>query len=151
METLVMIAMDPDDFDGVEFFYFPDKIRTSDQINWTAQETTIGVKPLFYANREPRKLEFEELWLDNTESGESLALKIVELRRLFEETKFGTPTKLLIGWGTERYEVCVLETMTIEEVFFSTENEPLRAKVSMTLLEIQFEGVTTSSVRVIDE
>jgi hypothetical protein len=161
MGKLIMVALDLENFadvpfsiegfKGIEFDYFPTEISTTDRINWNPQDTTIGVKPLFYANREPRKLQFDKLILDSTATGESLAEKILQLRKLYEETKSGTPTKIVVGWGLGRAETVVLEELTVKETFFSDEEEPLRAEISMSFIEVQDEVQTTTSVRILDE
>jgi Contractile injection system tube protein len=161
MGKLIMVALDPenfadvpfsiDGFKGIEFDFFPEKISTTDRINWNPQDTTTGVKPLFYANREPRKLQFDKLVLDSTDTGESLAEKILQLRKLYEQTKLGVPTKLVIGWGLGRAETVVLEELTIDETFFSTDEEPLRAEVRTSFIEVQDEQNDTTSVRILDE
>ena len=118
------------------FQFFPQTVSTKDRANWSPQETTIGVKPLFYANREPRTLDFPELWFDNTDNNQSLTPTIKELRGLFEENDKGTPPVLLAAWG-DRNERCVLVDMSIEEQFFNTEGEPIRVKISLSLLQHQ--------------
>lgn len=131
------------------FQYFPANVQTVDRANWQGQETTIGVKPLFYANREPRLLDFPELWLDNTETNESLTPQIKELRKLMEETEKGTPPALLAAWG-DRNERCVLQEMTIEEKFFTTDGYPIRARIKMTLVQLQPEYSEATGVREVD-
>jgi hypothetical protein len=130
------------------FQFFPSSVTTSDRANWTAQETTIGVKPLFYGNREPRKIDFPELWFDNTDTNESLTPTIKELRALFEETEKGTPPALLAGWG-DRNERCVLEELSIEEAYFNADGEPIRARIQMSLVQLQPDSGETTNVRVV--
>lgn len=132
--------------DSFVFQYFPKENRTNNRSNWNPQETTVGVKPLLYGNRDPRQLEFHELYLDNTETNESLTPDLKKLRALMEETEGrGTPPPLLAIWG-DRNERCVLEDLTIEEIFFNTDGSPTRARISMTLLEIQPDSGETTSV-----
>lgn len=118
------------------FQFFPASLSTTDRANWIPQETTIGVKPLFYANREPRTISFPELYLDNTDTNESLTPILKELRELFSETENGTPPALLAVWG-DRNERCVMEELTIEEIFFTPEGYPIRARITLGLKQIQ--------------
>lgn len=118
------------------FQYFPASVSTTDRANWQAQETTIGVKPLFYANREPRETDFPELWLDNTETNESLTPDLKSLKSLLEETGNGTPPALLAAWG-DRQERCVLQELVVEETFFNLEGHPIRARIRLRLLQLQ--------------
>lgn len=129
------------------FQFFPSSVNTTDRANWNAQETTVGVKPLFYANREPRRIDFPELYLDNTDTNESLTERIKELRMLMEETEKGTPPALLAAWG-DRNERCVLEELSIEEKFFNPAGEPIRVLIKMGLLQLQPEFSEAVGVRV---
>lgn len=130
------------------FQFFPRRVTAIDRANWEAQETTIGVKPLFFSNREPRTIQLDELWLDNTDTNESLTPDIKELRALMEETNKGTPPPLLAGWG-DRQERCVLQELEISEEFFNTEGQPIRVKVRLSLQQFQPEGESVR-VRVIE-
>lgn len=131
------------------FQFFPANVQSSDRANWQPQETTIGIKPLFYANREPRQLNFPELWLDNTDTNKSLTPTIKELRELMEETEKGTPPALLAIWG-DRNERCVLQELSIEEKFFTPDGYPIRVLIRMSLIQLQPERNESTSVRVLD-
>jgi Contractile injection system tube protein len=134
--------------DAFVFQFFPNEVRSNDRANWIAQETTIGVKPLFYGNREPRKIDVQDLYLDNTETNESLTDDLNRLRLLLEETEDrGAPPPLLAAWG-DRQERCVLEDLTIDEVLFNTAGEPVRARIVLQLLQIQPDG-ESGGVRVV--
>lgn len=129
------------------FQFFPATVSTTDRANWEPQDTTIGVKPLFYANREPRSIEFPELYLDTTTTNASLTPQIKALQSLFEETANGTPPKLLAAWG-DRHERCVLQELTVEEIFFHREGHPIRARIRMTLQQVQGDSSEATSVNV---
>ncbi len=129
------------------FQIFPATVETTDRANWEAQNTTIGVKPLFYANREPRTIEFPELYLDSTDTNQSLTGEIKELRALFEETAKGTPPALLAAWG-DRNERCVLQELTIEEIFFNRDGHPIRCRIKASLTQIQPDSNEATGVSV---
>jgi hypothetical protein len=131
------------------FDLFPRGVATADRANWQPQETTLGVKPLFYANRDPRQITVEEVYLDSSDTGQSLTPEIKALRALLEETARGTPPPLLAAWG-DRQERCVLTELNIEEEFFNPDGDPIRAKVRLVLTGLQPAGERTSS-RVIDD
>lgn len=119
------------------FKFFPQRVSTVRHANWAQQDVTIGTKPIYYSNRDPKKITLEELWLDNSgTTGESIAPDIAGLFALLDETDNGSPPKLLANWG-DRQEQVVLENVTIEEQFFAPAGFPLRAKVSLELLEVQ--------------
>ena len=139
---LILINLETGDAAFV-FQFFPDTVSGSDRANWQPQEVTIGVKPLFYANREPRRTDFPELYLDNTETNQSLTGDIKRLRSLMEETANGTPPRLIAGWG-DRSEQCVLEELNIEEIFFNDGGDPIRVRIRLGLLQVQGEGESTS-------
>lgn len=123
------------------FKFFPKGNRSDDRANWEPQDTTIGTKPLFYANREPRRLSFDELLLDVSDSAfDSITEDIKALRALMTDNPdTGAPPALLAIWG-DRQEPVVLEQLTVEEQFpFGQDGSPMRAKVSLQLLETQQE------------
>jgi hypothetical protein len=121
------------------FDYFPKEIQTTGRATWEPQDITIGVKPLFYANRDPKRITVPEVMLDRTETGESIKPDIDALEELQKEVlTLGRPPALLAIWGDEQYR-CVLEEVTINRRWFSDEGNPQRASVSLQLLELQEE------------
>jgi hypothetical protein len=119
-----------------EFQFFPQRIETSRRANWQAQEVTTGTKPLFYFNRDPRRLVLNELWLDKSDKNISIKPEIDLLFALQDETRAGgTPPSLLALWG-DRQELVVLEELSVEEQFFAQQGFPIRARVNMTLIEV---------------
>ncbi len=138
--------------DAFTFRFFPESVRTTDRVNWEAQETTIGIKPLFYGNREPREIEFEELWFDSTDTNESLTTELKSLKALLDELEeTGRPPILLAAWG-DRHERCVITDLSIEEVFFHDDGHPMRAKVSLSLLQLEAEKrIGTSTVEILED
>jgi hypothetical protein len=126
-------------------FIFPTEISLSARADWRAQNITAGSKPLLYGNTEPEELRFDSLWLDSVAAGESLSpliVKLVELTKKMEGA--GTPPPLLASWGDTEF-LCVMQEVTIKEKFFNSEGKPLRAEVSMTLLELQEENQPQTS------
>src|SRR5260370_24829230 len=109
---LVLISLEP--ADTFIFDLFPNKVQNADKANWEPQDVTIGTKPLFYGNRDPRRIVLPECWLDGTEKGESITPQTNRLRKLLDETKNGTPPALLLIYG-DRQQRCVLSDLSIEE------------------------------------
>ncbi len=134
---------------SIAFRFFPPAMSTEGHANWEPVDVTTGAKPLMYFNREPLRLTVNDLWLDNMETGDSLAVDIANLLALLEETNEGTPPLLLAAWG-DRSLRCVLADVDIEEQFFAPTGEPLRAHVRLTLLEVQDETERVD-VNVIDD
>lgn len=136
MASLVLIDLESQD--SWEFQYFPNEVRSSRRVNWSPQETTIGTKPLFYENREPKQLSFTDLYLDNTDTGESLSETLKELEDFTTEEREGrgSPPAMLAVWGDRKLR-CVLQDLTVEETFFNTEGHPTRARISLELIELQ--------------
>jgi len=119
------------------FEWFPTApIELSRRANWPEQDTTIGTKPLLYANRDPRHLDVREVWLDRTDTGESIKPQMDALLALQDETCEGTPPPLLAVWG-DRQERVILEEVRFEEVFHAPAGHPIRARCSLTLKEVQ--------------
>lgn len=125
------------------FRLFPREIETEGQSNWQPQDVTIGTKPLFYANREPLRHRINDLWLDNTHTGDSIAPEIQQLLDLQAEfaqphsvPPRNAPPVLLAQWGDERF-ICILERVRVTRTFFTSDGAPLRANIGLELLEIQ--------------
>lgn len=138
MAELTIINLDQADGEFI-FEYFPNAVNSTDRANWNPQDTTTGVKPLFYGNREPRLVDFPELYIDSTDTGLSLSETITELQNLQVETEeTGVPPTLLAVWGDRRFR-CVLEELAIDEEFFNVDGHPTRIKVRLGLLQIQFD------------
>jgi Contractile injection system tube protein len=123
-----------------EFQFFPQRISTDGRTNWPAQDVTTGAKPLFYMNREPRRITISDLYLDKSDRNESLKPQIDALFALQAETAQGTPPLLLAIWG-DRQERVVLEELTVDEEFFAPSGVPIRARVSLTLTEVQADAL----------
>lgn len=138
----VLVLIDLSSQASFEFQYFPNSVRSQRGVNWRSQDTTIGTKPLMYENREPKKLSFTELWLDNTDTGESLTSILDELEEFCTSESDpgggsrGRPAVLLATWGDRKLR-CVLTDLTVEEEFFNESGEPTRARLSIELMEIQ--------------
>jgi hypothetical protein len=146
----VLISLEtPDSF---IFDFFPKEIQSTDRANWDEQEVSIGTKPLFYSSSQPRKISVPELVLDSTrEVGTDIGGQIDRLRKLKQETKHGAPPALLAIWG-DRQQRCVMEEVTIAETFFTPAGDPLRARVSLQLVELQEQReVVSSTVTAIDD
>lgn len=120
------------------FRFFPTEIETSRRANFEPQDVTTGVMPLFYANREGRRLAFPTLWLDNSVTGESLTPEIQELFALQNETIEGKPPTLSVAWG-DREEQVVLEEISVTENAFLSNGTPIRARLSLSFIEMQTE------------
>jgi hypothetical protein len=125
--------------DTFVFQYFPEAVELTGRANWKAQEVVTRTKPLFYGNREPQQLSFPSLWLDSSAGGGSLTPEIIQLLALQDVVKeIGTPPPLLARWGDSSFR-CVLEEVQIVQKYFSAGGVPLRAEISLTLLELQEE------------
>ena len=123
---------------GAFFFdWFPTApIELSRRANWPEQDTTIGTKPLFYANRDPRHLDVREVWLDRSDTNDSIKPQMDALLALQDETCEGTPPPLLAVWG-DRQERVILEEVRFEEVLHARPGHPVRARCSLTFKELQ--------------
>ncbi|HQZ81600.1 MAG TPA: hypothetical protein PLR83_00140 [Pyrinomonadaceae bacterium] len=128
------------------FQFFPEAIRHSERMNWSPQDTTIGVRPLFYQNTEPRQMSVNDLILDTTDDDRSLVPDLDDLRALKAENEtIGSPTPLLAVWGSQKLR-CVLQSLDIEEVYFNRDGDPTRCRIMIELLELQDDGEATSTM-----
>lgn len=124
---------------GQSFIFrrFPAEIVTTGRANWRPQDVAHGTKPLVYENREPRRLEFPELWLDNSVISESVTPEINELLALLEETQEGAPPPLAALWADRQERVVLEEVRVKEEQPFRADGAPVRARVSLVLIQVQ--------------
>jgi len=129
---------------GFSFQYFPEMVRWSEQLNWNQQDTTIGNKPLFYANAEARTLTVSDVIIDGTGDNRDITAELNDLRNLkAERDGTGMPTPLLAVWGGQKFR-CVIQSLEIEENYFHDSGYPMRARINLELIELQDSGVTTS-------
>ncbi|MCP9494292.1 MAG: hypothetical protein MSG64_07540 [Pyrinomonadaceae bacterium MAG19_C2-C3] len=118
------------------FNYFPAEIETSRRANWERANTATR-QALTFANIEPKRVDVPELWLDGTRDNQSLTPTIRRLYELQELGREGAPPALLVSWG-DREERVILEEVRITELQpFDGSGNPLRARVSLTLIEVQ--------------
>ncbi len=118
------------------FNFFPAEIETSRRANWERANTATR-QYLSFANLEPKRVDVPELWLDGTRSNQSLTPTIKRLYELQELGREGAPPALLVSWG-DRDERVILEEVRITELQpFDAGGNPLRARVSLTLIEVQ--------------
>jgi len=121
------------------FQFFPREIETHGRANWEPQDVTIGKRPIFYANTDGERISIQEVYLDRSDTNESIAPDIKALNALRAEVPgLGRPPALLAAWGDESYR-CVLEEVSARRTFFAPGGEPLRASVSLQLIELQDE------------
>jgi hypothetical protein len=121
------------------FDFFPTApITLERRANWPEQDTTRGTKPLFYENRDPRKLGVQEVYLDRSDTSESITPQIEELMALQDEIVDDAPPPCLVLWG-DRQERAVLENIHIEETFHRRDGSPIRARVTLEFKELQGE------------
>ena len=133
------------------FELFPKEIQTVDRGNWEPQDVTRGRKPLMYANTEPRRISVPEIIIDGARTNQTINDHLDQLRALMNERpETGAPPALLLVYG-DRDQRCVLEEVTVVENFFNGPGDPLRARVSLQLVELQEESeVVTSTVTPVD-
>jgi phage protein U len=126
-----------------EFQYFPSQIRLNSRSNWDPQNTTIGTRPLFYANGDPMQISVEDLQIDESDTGTSVKPTIDLLLLLKTEEEDGPPPALLAQFGDWTFR-CVLESVNVKMIHFNNEGECDRAEISIELLELQEDGESTS-------
>ncbi|MDX6692633.1 MAG: Contractile injection system tube protein [Blastocatellia bacterium] len=134
----------PNTGEAFVFQYFPTGIDLESRANWNPRDTTIGVQPIDYANTAPLRITVDELLLDRSDTNISIES---DLRRLLafmaEDSKLGRPPTLVVIWGVWQ-ETVVLESVFIKQKLFTLEGDPVRAYLSLTLIEFQEDGTNTS-------
>lgn len=142
---LVLISLETPDYFIFELFPTRDQgIQETDRVNWEPQDVSIGTKLLFYSNSELRKISIPEVILEGTRTNESIGPQIDKLRALKNELpKAGAPPALLVVYG-DRQQRCVMEEVSITQTVFTPAGNPLRARVSLQLIELQEEHEAVS-------
>ncbi|HYX72427.1 MAG TPA: hypothetical protein VE732_06630 [Nitrososphaera sp.] len=142
----LLFVIDPKDFGSptsFAFTYFPTEIEINGRANWNAQNTIWGVKPLLYANREPKRITVNDLLLYKNEN--SVRDDIDALLSLQDERSWvnkkgvpgGAPPPILgVVWGEYQQRV-VLEDITIRETKFDVIGEVICAYVDLVFVEVQ--------------
>lgn len=131
--------------DSFVFDLFPQEVERNDRANWPSQDVTVGMKPIFYANREPGRISVPEVYLDGSRTNTPINEEIDALTALKDEIALlGRPPALLVQYGSRQHR-CVMEEVTVTEEFFSADGEPLRARVRLQLLELQLPGEAVNS------
>jgi hypothetical protein len=139
-----LILFDPERDFSIEFPFFPEEIITNHHANWEKQNTSIGKKPLFYANSEGMTISLPEVYFDQTMAKVSLTPDIELLQyQVSEVEEGGPPPALVLVWGAQRIR-CVLVDLTIRQRFFTEEGDPLRLLCSLELWELQEDGESVS-------
>jgi phage protein U len=122
------------------FQYFPKQFEFEDKANWTQHETSAGVKPLQYASADPQRITIEEVWLDSSDAGGSVAEAVEELRALMKPGDAAgishTPPLLRFILGSFQKTV-VLESLRVNHTLFDRNGNPQRAQMSMTFIEFR--------------
>lgn len=131
-----LVLVNLDEGDSFIFRLFPAEIGVTGRANWEPQRVARRPSPLFYGGREPQELTFN-VWLDNSHTGDSVNDELVQLLALQDvRPGKGAPPALLARWGSCTFRG-VLSQVQITQKFFTREGNPLRAELSLTLLELQ--------------
>lgn len=131
--------------EAIEFATFPTQIQTEDGTNWDEIDVASHTKPLVYANRNPQQVTIDDLLLDGKLSNQSVESQIEQLRDLMKEGDNGMPPPLQVlteGWSQR----VVLKDMRVTREFFKESGAVTRARVSLTLLELQSRERVTVNV-----
>jgi hypothetical protein len=134
--TIELINLDdPSGAGDFSFRRFPRSVDTTDKTNYEAADVAGFVKPVIHANAEPQIIVLQEVWLDNSDSLQSVLPDVERLRGLMRRggDADAPPTlQLIIGdWSVE----VVLVEMKAERVRFTGENVQTRARLSLTFWE----------------
>lgn len=117
--------------------WFPERLTSSDSINFESLDVAGGAKPAFYANREAQEIELENLTIDGTGTNKSIEPLIEQILNWREtDSRFGSPPPLQILTADSALKV-VLTSASIEREFYSPEGVCLRARVSLTFTELR--------------
>lgn len=127
-----------------EFQFFPEEITHRNRANWEPQNTTIGTKPLFYANSEPEVISITEAYVDYTHERVSIESDFELLKLMMTELEEGGPPPALLAIYGDTQLRCVLTDLSGRKTMFTEEGEPTRLCFDIELMELQPDGESTS-------
>lgn len=122
---------------GIIKLQFPKEIGTDDRSNYEAADVASDLKPLSFANAEPRRIVLDELVLDNTRTNASVEPTILTLRSWMRpKTGEGSPPELQIV-TVDFSQKCVLTELSAKRTFFTKPGVCIRAYLQLSFDELK--------------
>ncbi|MCP2730902.1 CIS tube protein [Limnofasciculus baicalensis] len=128
----------------IEFMFNPNQLGFTQQINLTKNSgarTGRGLPKVNFAYPEPCKLSINDIMFDTYETGESVLAYISQFEKALNfaesgEGKEKRPPTYLFTWGATQYIRCFITNCTYNLTMFLEDGTPVRAKVNLSLEEI---------------
>ena len=130
----------------IEFMFNPTELNFSQRINLTRGEgarTGRGLPKISYAYPEPCTLSISDILLDTYEQGGGKSvlpyLQQFEKALNFAESgdnKEKRPPTYVFAWGSHQYIRCFITSLNYKLTMFLPDGTPVRAKLDLTLQEI---------------
>ncbi|MBK4728866.1 hypothetical protein JJD41_03035 [Oxynema sp. CENA135] len=128
----------------IEFMFNPNQLAFSQQINLTKENgarTGRGLPKVNFAYPEPVTLTVNDLWFDTHEQGTSVLEPLSQFAKAVNfiegapDTEKRPPT-FVFTWGQHQFIRCFVTKLDYTLMLFLPDGTPVRAKVNLTLEEI---------------
>lgn len=141
-----------DESETIEFMFNPTELSFQQSVtlnNGDGARTESGLPKVSFANPEPCTLTLSNILFDTYEQGTSVLDYIGKLIKAVDfadrgDGKGKRPPIYLFTWGQHRYLRCFIQQITYKFTLFLPDGTPVRAKVDMTLKQVD-ESFTQSS------
>ncbi len=145
MSKLVKAQLISTDGGGtIEFMFNPNQLAFSQQINLTKDRgarTGRGLPKVSFAYPEPCSLTINDIVFDTYEEGSSVLKHIKPFEKALNFAESGPgkekrPPTYVFTWGSQQYIRCFITNLTYNLTLFLPDGTPVRAKINLTLEEI---------------
>lgn len=141
-----------DESETIEFMFNPTELSFQQSVslnNGDGARSGEGLPKVSFAKPEPCTLTLSNILFDTYEQGTSVLTYIEKLIKAVEfadrgDGKGERPPIYLFTWGQHRYLRCFIQQITYKFTLFLSDGTPVRAKVDMTLKQVD-ESFTQSS------
>lgn len=128
----------------IEFMFNPNQLGFTQQINLNKSggaRTGRGLPKVDFAYPEPCKLSINDIMFDTYETGESVLSYLAQFQNALNFAESGEankkrPPTYLFTWGSQQYIRCFITNCTYNLTMFLEDGTPVRAKVNLSLEEI---------------
>ncbi|MBE9126978.1 MULTISPECIES: hypothetical protein [unclassified Coleofasciculus] len=145
MSQLVKAQLISTDGGGtIEFMFNPNQLAFTQQINLTKDRgarTGRGLPKVNFAYPEPVTLSINDIIFDTYEKGTNVIKHIQQFEKAVNfaesgEGKEKRPPTYVFTWGSQKYIRCFITNLSYNLILFLPDGMPVRAKVNLTLEEI---------------
>lgn len=131
-----------EDGSRIDCMFNPTQLSVTKSNTWNDKQSDGTDAPdLIFTRGEASTFSFSKLTLDTTGTGKDVTKqtdKLMDLMKVREDK--GRPPWVQFQWGSITSEQSVIENISIDFTYFSTEGTPLRAEVELSLKQFKNEA-----------